>query len=61
MRLAAKVTSNIMKHYFTEEMSKIIDEEKDVSHEKLADMTENALEDPKLEKRIRLPAEVRLR
>jgi hypothetical protein len=24
-------------------------------------MTENALEDPKLEKRIRLPAEVRLR
>jgi nucleosome binding factor SPN SPT16 subunit len=61
MRLAAKVTSNIMKHYFTEEMSKIIDEEKDVSHEKLSDMTENALEDPKLEKRIRLPAEVRLR
>lgn len=59
--MAAKVTSNIMKHYFTEEMSKIIDEEKDVSHEKLADMTENALEDPKLEKRIRLPAEVRLR
>lgn len=58
MRLAAKVTSNIMKHYFTEEMSKIIDEEKEVSHEKLADMTENALDDPKLEKRIRLPAEV---
>ncbi|KAI8089405.1 FACT complex subunit-domain-containing protein [Halteromyces radiatus] len=58
MRTAAKVTSNIMKHYFTEEMSKIIDEEKKVSHEKLADMTEAALEDPKIEKRIRLPAEI---
>ncbi|CAO3587831.1 unnamed protein product [Absidia cylindrospora] len=58
IHMAAKVTSNIMKYYFTEEMSQIIDEEKKVSHEKLADMTEATLEEPKYEKRIRLPIEI---
>ncbi|CAO3594139.1 unnamed protein product [Absidia cylindrospora] len=58
MRTASKVSANIMKYYFTEEMLKIIDEEKNVSHEKLADMTEGALEEPKHERRIRLPIEI---
>ncbi|ORZ24132.1 FACT complex subunit-domain-containing protein [Absidia repens] len=58
MRTASKVSANIMRYYFTEEMLKIIDEEKNVSHEKLADMTEGALEEPKHERRIRLPNEI---
>lgn len=48
----------MMQYYFTTEMSTYIDEEKPVTNEKLSELTENALEDPKLAKRIRLPPEV---
>ncbi|KAI9304410.1 FACT complex subunit-domain-containing protein [Cunninghamella echinulata] len=62
MRIAAKLSSNMMKYYFTEEMSTIIDEEKKVSHEKLSELTETFLEDalsnPNNAKRIRFPSEI---
>lgn len=58
VRLAAKASSNMMQYYFIPEMSTLIDEEKPITHEKLSDMTENVLEDPKLASRIKLPHEV---
>jgi nucleosome binding factor SPN SPT16 subunit len=48
----------MMQYYFTTEMSTYIDEEKPVTNEKLSELTENALEDPKMAKRIRIPPEV---
>ncbi|EIE81524.1 hypothetical protein RO3G_06229 [Rhizopus delemar RA 99-880] len=58
VRLAAKASSNMMQYYFIPEMSTLIDEEKPITHEKLSDMTENVLEDPKLASRIKLPHEI---
>jgi nucleosome binding factor SPN SPT16 subunit len=48
----------MMQYYFTTEMSTYIDEEKPVTNEKLSELTENALEDPKMAKRIRIPPEI---
>lgn len=48
----------MMQYYFTTEMSTYIDEEKPVTNEKLSELTENALEDPKMAKRIRFPVEI---
>lgn len=50
-----------MQYYFVPEMSTLIDEEKPITHEKLSDMTESALEDPKLVARIKLPPEVNIK
>lgn len=47
-----------MQYFFIPEMSTYIDEEKPVTNEKLSDLTDNALEDPKLHKRIKMPVEV---
>ncbi|KAI8060590.1 FACT complex subunit-domain-containing protein [Gongronella butleri] len=58
MRLAAKSTSNMMTHYFTKEMSTLIDAGKTITHEKLSEKTEEVLDDPKLQKIIRLPSEI---
>ncbi|KAI8890085.1 SPT16-domain-containing protein [Backusella circina FSU 941] len=58
IRTAAKISSNMMENFFITEMSTIIDEEKQVTNDKLSDLTENALEDPKMSKRIRFPPEV---
>jgi nucleosome binding factor SPN SPT16 subunit len=48
-----------MENFFITEMSTIIDEERQVTNDKLSDLTENALEDPKMTKRIRFPPEVK--
>ncbi|ORX52677.1 SPT16-domain-containing protein [Hesseltinella vesiculosa] len=58
MRLAAKVSSNVMTHYFTKEMSTMIDAGKSITHEKLSEMTENVIDDPRVAKVLRLPSEV---
>ncbi|KAI9316735.1 FACT complex subunit-domain-containing protein [Dichotomocladium elegans] len=58
MKTASKLSSNVMKHYFIDEMSTIIDEERQVSHEKLSEETEAILDDPKLFKKLRLPPEI---
>jgi nucleosome binding factor SPN SPT16 subunit len=48
-----------MQYFFIPEMSTYIDEEKPVTNEKLSDLTDSALEEPKNHKRIKMPAEVR--
>lgn len=48
----------MMQYFFIPEMSTYIDEEKPVTNEKLSDLTDMALEDPKMAKRIHLPGEV---
>ncbi|KAI8987435.1 FACT complex subunit-domain-containing protein [Mycotypha africana] len=58
IKTAAKLSSNMMQNFFSAEMSTYIDEEKPITHEKLSELTENALENPKFEKRIKFPAEV---
>ncbi|KAI7889566.1 FACT complex subunit-domain-containing protein [Mucor mucedo] len=58
VRTAAKVSSNMMQYFFIPEMSTYIDEEKPITNEKLSDLTDMALEDPKMAKRIRMPPEV---
>ncbi|CAO3623830.1 unnamed protein product [Mucor fragilis] len=58
VKTAAKLSSNMMQYYFTTEMSTYIDEEKPITNEKLSELTENALEDPKMAKRIRFPPEI---
>ncbi|RUS30293.1 hypothetical protein BC938DRAFT_479592 [Jimgerdemannia flammicorona] len=57
-RAAARVSSLVMKNYFIDEMSAIIDEEKSVSHEKLAELTEGSMFDEKLQRRMRIPSDV---
>lgn len=47
-----------MKNYFNNEMSAIIDEEKPMTHEKLAELTEASLYDEKLQKKMRIPNDV---
>lgn len=59
MKTASKLSSNVMKYYFIDEMSTIIDEERSVTHEKLSEETEGILDDPKLFKKLRLPDGVR--
>ncbi|KAI7872577.1 FACT complex subunit-domain-containing protein [Spinellus fusiger] len=58
MRTAAKLSSNVMKYYFMDEMATIVDEEKSVTHEKLSTQTEDVLDDPKMTKVLRIPSEV---
>ncbi|KAI8985467.1 FACT complex subunit spt16 [Pilobolus umbonatus] len=58
IRTAAKLSSNMMEHFFIPEMSTYIDEETPITNDKLSDLTENALEDPKMAKRIRFPPEI---
>lgn len=49
-----------MQYFFIPEMSTYIDEEKAITNEKLSDLTDMALEDPKMAKRIRMPPEVNI-
>ncbi|GAA5811471.1 hypothetical protein MFLAVUS_004908 [Mucor flavus] len=58
VRIAAKTSSNMMQYFFIPEMSTYIDEEKPITNEKLSDLTDMALEDPKMAKRIHLPGEI---
>ncbi|KAI8148314.1 FACT complex subunit-domain-containing protein [Fennellomyces sp. T-0311] len=57
MRIASRLSVNVMKNYFIDEMSTIVDEERTVTHEKLSEQTEAILDDPKLVKKLRLPPE----
>ncbi|KAI9595339.1 FACT complex subunit spt16 [Syncephalis fuscata] len=56
-RTAAKLSSNMMKHYFVKEMSALVDEEKSITHDKLSEMIENTLLDDKKHASIRFPAD----
>ncbi|KAI7860506.1 FACT complex subunit-domain-containing protein [Circinella umbellata] len=57
MRMASRLSVSVMKNYFIDEMSTIVDEERQVTHEKLSEQTEGILDDPKLVKKLRLPVE----
>lgn len=61
MRLAAKVSANVMKSHFIPEMSTLIDEEKPITHEKLSELTESVLDldNAKFSKKVHIPQEVR--
>ncbi|KAF9962002.1 FACT complex subunit spt16 [Mortierella alpina] len=56
-KTASKLSSLVMKNYFIEEMSQIIDEERKITHEKFAEKTEDALLDEKMYKRLKFPAD----
>jgi len=56
--MATKLSSLVMKNYFIEEMSQIIDEERKITHEKFADKMENVLSDEKMYKQLKFPADV---
>ncbi|KAI8362394.1 FACT complex subunit spt16 [Mortierella sp. GBAus27b] len=58
-KMATKLSSLVMKNYFIEEMSQIIDEERKITHEKFADKMENALTDERMYKQLKFPADVR--
>lgn len=47
-----------MKNWFIDEMSKIIDEERKITHEKFAEKTEDVLLDEKMFKKLKFPADV---
>lgn len=57
--MASRLSSLVMKNYFIEEMSQIIDEERKITHEKFADKMENTLADEKMYKQLKFPADVR--
>ncbi|KAK3814140.1 MAG: putative SPT16-general chromatin factor [Benniella sp.] len=57
-KMATKLSSLVMKNYFIEEMSQIIDEERKITHEKFADKMENVLSDEKMYKQLKFPADV---
>lgn len=51
LRIAARTSVNMM-NYFTDEMSKIVDEDLDVSNSKLVNKIENKIDDPKFFKNM---------
>jgi nucleosome binding factor SPN SPT16 subunit len=59
IKLAARASSAFMAKYFSEEMAEIVDAERKVSHEKLAEKVEAVLFDEKLRGKF-LPSGVSL-
>ncbi|OZJ06388.1 hypothetical protein BZG36_00744 [Bifiguratus adelaidae] len=55
MRSGARVSSQLMRGYFVEKMSTLIDEEKPITHEQLADMVEKTIADNKVLRGLKLP------
>ncbi|KAI1312608.1 FACT complex subunit spt16 [Mortierella claussenii] len=56
-KMATKLSSLVMKNYFIEEMTQIIDEERKITHEKFSEKTEDALLDEKMYKQLKFPAD----
>ncbi|KAG0343552.1 FACT complex subunit spt16 [Podila humilis] len=56
-KTAARLSSLVMKNYFIEEMLNIVDQERKISHEKLAEKTEDVLMDESNYKRLKFPAD----
>ncbi|KAF9426598.1 FACT complex subunit spt16 [Podila epigama] len=56
-KTATRLSSLVMKNYFIEEMSKIIDEERKISHEKFSEKTEDVLLDDRNFKKLKFPAD----
>ncbi len=47
MRASSRALVGIMKDYFVDEMSRIIDEEKKITHDKLSEKIESKIDDEK--------------
>ncbi|KAG0242359.1 FACT complex subunit spt16 [Actinomortierella wolfii] len=56
-RMAAKLSSLLMKNYFIEEMSSIIDEERTITHEKFTEQLEDVLLNEKMYKKLKFPVD----
>ncbi|KAG0040989.1 FACT complex subunit spt16 [Podila clonocystis] len=56
-KTAARLSSLVMKNYFIEEMLNIVDLDRKISHEKLAEKTEDVLMDDKNYKKLKFPAD----
>ncbi|KAG0299854.1 FACT complex subunit spt16, partial [Dissophora globulifera] len=56
-KMASKLSSLLMKNYFIEEMSQIIDEERKITHMAFAGKTEDVLLDEKMYKQLKFPAD----
>jgi len=56
IKIAAKLSSIMMKNYFTEEMTSIIDEEKQIKHENFTENIENALDESRRSK-LKFPSD----
>ncbi|KAK9717864.1 FACT complex subunit spt16, variant 2 [Basidiobolus ranarum] len=59
-KIACKLSSLVMKNFFIDEMSSIIDEEKQITHDKLSESTENSIWDDGIVKRLKLPTDAKL-
>ncbi|KAL9125145.1 MAG: hypothetical protein Q9217_005602 [Psora testacea] len=59
MRNASRACTGILSEFFVEEMSAVLDEEKNVTHKELTDKIDRKLDDPKFFKRLKtkLPAD----
>ena len=61
MRAVCQASSSVMSEYFVDEMARIVDEEKSITHQKMAEKVEAAVFDERLRKKIRFPSDVRYR
>ncbi|CAO3689607.1 unnamed protein product [Umbelopsis ramanniana] len=58
IKVASKISSQVLKEFFVHQMEKCIDEEKNISHEQLSDNTDAALSDAKQFRQLKLPSDV---
>ncbi|KAG2172843.1 hypothetical protein INT43_000193, partial [Umbelopsis isabellina] len=58
IKVAAKISSQVLKEFFVRQMEQCIDEETSITHEKLSDNTDAALLDPKQFRQFKLPSDV---
>ncbi|KAF8929066.1 putative SPT16-general chromatin factor [Dissophora ornata] len=56
-KMACRLSSLLMKNYFIEEMSQIIDEERKITHMEFAEKTEDVLLNEKMYKQLKFPAD----
>lgn len=58
MRAASKASAQILKLYLFNELTSVIDEERKITHEALADKTDDLLFNEKRREKLKLPSDV---
>ncbi|KAJ9066835.1 FACT complex subunit spt16 [Entomophthora muscae] len=58
MKAAAKASAQVLKHHLFNELTSVIDEERKITHEMLADKTEDMLLNKKKHDKIKLPSDI---
>ncbi|KAF9581674.1 FACT complex subunit spt16 [Lunasporangiospora selenospora] len=56
-KMATRLSSLVMRNYFIEEMSEVIDQDRKITHEKFAEQTEDILLNEKMYKKLKFPAD----